>query len=249
MPKKEERFTMEQRRFLAILHDDIDLFNEEFHTKYHDQILTDLTPPVREDEKEKKKRCVYGIDVEDIQREKEMIYIFLSRMDSITSMNPKTEHVQVRSITNKLLNFYPEASHVNINQTNSFKQGFKTLPQLQREKNTLEDREDRDEDDIKRMAVLDEVIDFMVANQMETVEVRSRSDRVTFRVYDDNENIISNRDKPNFFQGGLVVPYTCTIREPMKRQFRSDRVDPRNMVFLTEDYIYIKQKRIPKEEI
>lgn len=233
MAKKDERFTMEQRRNLALLHDDIDLFVEDFHTKHHDKIILDLTPPAGENEKPKKLRCVYGLSRLELLKGEELCSIFLHRMMAIT--NNKV----VRSITNKLPNFYLTATRLSINSSNSFRAKITLLPEIIREIDALMDYEYRDEKhDIKREK-LQSVKEYMIKHQMESIETRTRTDRITYSAYDKDDTLLK---EVGFFHGGVAVPRDCQIREPIKRKFRSDKIRKEDIISITEDFIFIKKK-------
>ncbi len=233
MPKKDERFTMEQRRNLALLHDDIDLFIEDFHTRHHDKIVLDLTPPTGENEKPKKLRCVYALSGLELSEGEDMYHLFLNRMMAIT------DNKVVRSVTNKLPNFYPTATRLSINSSNSFRAKITLFSEIQREINALTDYENRDEKHDLKREKLQSVEEFMVEHQMESIETRTRADRITYSAYGVDDELLK---ETGFFHGGVAVPKDCEIREPIKRKFRNDKVRKEDIISITEDFIFIKKR-------
>ncbi len=240
MPKEEERFTLEQRKELAELHDAIDEFVLDFHETHFGEILLDLTPPSGEDKQEKKPRCVYGISTEEIHEGMIACDVFSNRMNDIT------KGIAVRSVTNKLPNFFPSASRINVSSANSFKASSKSILQLEREINVLKDFENPDEENVKKRALLERVESFMNANEMEFIETRNRADRITFSAFDANNEPLF--EGVSFFKGGVVVPFACQVRPPMQRKFRSDRIKEDEVLSLTDNFVFILKKKVQDED-
>jgi len=238
--KKEERFTEEQRQELALLHQDIDEFVANLYYHHGNSILLDLTPQTDEDEVKKKLRCVIGFEDEnEIQNGYNTVLIYENRMNEIT------DNIMVHSIKNKLPHFFLNASRLTVSSSSSFKASFKSLTRVQDELDVLSKVEAPDEENLFKRTIYEKVIDFMIKNQMEFIDTRNKIDRITFNVFDHQNEPILN--KVGFFQGGVIVPIDCSIRTPVVRKFRSDRIKEEEILHLTENFIFILKKRIQNE--
>jgi len=233
--KKEQRFTQEQRRQLAVLHDDIDAWVGELYANLSNSVVADLTPEENDPHEEssskpKKPRLVFSIDRALFPPMVEMVEHFLARMMSIT------ENVTVRSVTNKLPHLIEEADLVTISASNSFKHSLRAISSVERQFAILEEKENPEGDDLEKKEILAGVLEWMRSHDREAVEVWFRSDRVTFNAYDRQNRALALSE---FFRGGVIVPHGCEVRLPQRRKPRSDKIDPHLIKRLTENYYFV----------
>lgn len=219
MPKAEEQFSEEQRYELALLHDEIDAFNQDFYTDHVEEIIYTIEPkPSKGKEtakkKDKKERHVFAINFSTLTDEEKMSYkYFTDRMMIIT------KNIVVRSIRNKLISFYPDGARMTISSTSSYK-GFKeTYEKISNQLDAVTELENPTGDAEEEIPKLKKLLDFMDAHEQFIISGRSQSDSVTYCIYDEEESVLATR---SYFRGGVVIPITCTVREPLKRKPRSD---------------------------
>lgn len=214
--EEKERLTPEQRQNLAILHDDIDEAVFSFREENAEHIVFDITPPTQEGEKPKKPRLIYGLPKPEIVKGATLMENFLHRMLSIT------DDLVVRSVTNKLIHFVPQARRLTVSKTTSQRAVVRNRAFFSIRKKIIEEMETVSEDDALNLEAYTKILDFMTRKNIETINGRTYSDRVTFSAFDENEKQIATM---LFFQGGVVVPNDCSIREPLERKSRNDKVE------------------------
>ena len=228
---KEEKLSIEQRRNLALLHDDIDDWVAEFYTEAEAHIALDLTPPQEEEEKPKKPRKIYRCEETSLLTGGEKMEHFYHRMLSIT------DNLVVRSVTNKLIHFIPTAQRLTIQSSLSHRVIERNLDFFTLRKKILLEQEETSEDEKERLDALTEIEKFMEKHSVEVIKGRTYSDKITFSAFDAEEKELANSV---FFQGGVAIPKECAIREPQPRRKRKDKLEMGSVALLTvgkEKYI------------
>lgn len=237
---EEERFSIEQRKQLAILHDDIDEFNDRFLANFAENIVYTITPSPslgkvsRKRVKPKKSRHVFAVDFTHLPEEVARSgSIFQNRMMIIT------ENISVKSIVDKLIVFYENAGRMTISFNRSHRVFTESLTKIEGQLEVIKGLEDPIEDTSSEINVLEELLSFMRDNNQSMISGRSYSDHITYSLYSEKEEMVASR---SFFRGGIVIPRECVVREPVPRKPRSDNKENNHRVIAYGNKSYVMDK-------
>lgn len=209
MAKKEERFTMEQRRNLALLHEEIDHYIKEFTQRYLSRVAHNFSTKGKIEDPKKKSRLVFILNKEEMREEQKTCDTFLHRMFYIT------KNVPVRSITNKLLNIFPNGRRLTVASMLSYKTYEVTIDHVLSKMEALQQKQMLNEEEHERLNALEEIYQHMKSSHRETIQRKTFSEKVIYSVYNQKDEPLKEK---GFFQGGVVVPPECEIRPPIKRK-------------------------------
>ena len=219
--QKKEPYDSKQLKALAILHDDIDNYINQFYTQWEEYILHTITPQLEEIEEGKKKiRSIFGLPKKDMYRIEEDMDTFLLRMNAITN------NQNVRSVSNKLFHVYSNGLYVRYSTKVSHRKEWISMTSITERLIRMEHKKNHpDTDEVEKEKLLkliehyDYIYEHMNQREQKLIAYFYRSDEIRFSIYNQEEYPLQQNI---FFLGGLVVPDICQVTPPSVRKKRKD---------------------------
>ena len=238
---KKNPLDSKQIKALAILHDDIDNYLKEFYNLNEENILYTAPFLTEEVTEEKKKiRAIYGLSPRHISGIKEKMEEYLFRMNTIT----KGEHI--RSVVNKLLHAYSNGYYIKVHHSTSLRKEWKSFENITQRLISMEKKKNHPDTNAEEKILLleqigfyDHVYEHMNQRDQRTIALYYKSDRVRCDLYNQEEYPLA---KDLFFQGGIVVPYSCTIYPPMIRKKRKDTLPEEKKYYLAAHKFFLMEE-------
>ena len=221
----EEEFSKEQKFRLKELHEEVDMFMEQFRAKHQKDILVEdikgSIPPKRLSMV--KQRTVWSMNEAKVEYYKREMMKYESRVLQITHGIP------VLSVSNKLLNVITGASYFMIKKSVGSQSRKISLARLVKRKEQIDElfqktllSPDKMVEYLQELDLIKKVIDCTLRNKKDSATLRIPVNDVRFFAYDQNKRIVTVPEGEHF-KGGILIGKEAKEVEVFS-PFRKERV-------------------------